>query len=55
MLSIEKCKAKSFKLLILIRPPPGFSVLAYDSSPAKKSSVKNLTRTTITDHVDLQK
>ena len=54
MLSIEKCKAKSFKLLILIRPPPGFSVLAYDSPPAKKSSVKNLTRTTVNDHVDLQ-
>ena len=54
MLSIEKCKAKSFKLLILIGAPHGFSVLAYDSSSAKKSSVKNLTRTTVNDHVDLQ-
>ena len=54
MFSIEKCKAKSFKLSILIRPPPGFSFLAYDSSPAGKSSVKNLTRTTINDHFDLQ-
>ena len=54
MFSMEKCKVQLFKLSIFIRPPPGSSVLAYYSSPVKKSSAKNLTRTTVNDHVDLQ-
>ena len=52
--ALENAKQNHLKVSILIRRPPGFSFLACGSSLVKKSSMKNLTCTTIHDHVNLQ-